>query len=198
MLFSGLRYFIIIFVAIALIFINTAGYFESLWTGLRHSAFQVASIITTTGFMTDDFNKWPELSKTVLLILMFIGACAGSTGGGMKVSRILISFKTIIKELKITAHPQSTHKITINKRVIAHDTIRSINVYMIAYFVIFGLALLVISLDNFDFTTSFTAVATTINNIGPGLGAVGPVENFSEFSVLSKLVFILNMLIRWI
>ncbi len=185
----------VILVSIVLICINIAGMFENVWVALKHSAFQVASIITTTGYATTDFDKWPEFSKTILILLMFIGACAGSTGGGMKVSRILIALKTIIKELKITAHPQSTHKITINKHIVAHETIRSVNVYMVAYFVIFALSLLLVSMDKFDFTTNFSAIATTINNVGPGLAAVGPVCNFSEYSPLSKIIFTLNMLI---
>ncbi len=185
----------VIVFSIAVISLNIMGTFESVWTALKHSAFQVASIITTTGYATCNFDKWPELSRTILVLLMFIGACAGSTGGGIKVSRILIAFKTIVKELKITAHPQSTHKITINGRMVAHDTIRSVNVYMIAYFLIYAVSLLVISLDNLDFTTNFTAVAATINNIGPGLSMVGPMGNFSCFSPLSIVVLILNMLI---
>ncbi len=185
----------VILVSIILICVNISGLFENIWSALKHSAFQVASIITTTGYATTDFDKWPEFSKAILLLLMFVGACAGSTGGGMKVSRIIIAFKTVIKELKITAHPQSTHKITINGQLVAHETIRSVNVYMVAYFVIFALSLLLISADKFDFATNFSAVAATINNIGPGFAAVGPTCNFSEYSSLSKIVFILAMLI---
>ncbi len=185
----------VILVSIIVICINISGMFGSVWEAFKHSAFQVASIITTTGYATTNFDNWPELSKTILIILMFIGACAGSTGGGMKVSRILIAFKTIVKELKITAHPHITHKISISDRLVAHETIRSINVYMVAYFVIFAAALLVVSIDGFDFVSNFTAVAATINNIGPGLGAVGPVNNFSGYSALSKVVFSLIMLI---
>ncbi|MBE7032228.1 MAG: TrkH family potassium uptake protein [Ruminococcaceae bacterium] len=191
-----LRWYLgIVAVSIILICINVVGTFQSVGEALKHSAFQVASIITTTGFATDDFNLWPEFSKVILVLLMFVGACAGSTGGGMKVSRILIATKTIIKELKITAHPKSTHKITINGRMVEHETIRSINVYMIAYFVIFAASLLLISFDNFNFTANFTAVAATINNIGPGLDMVGPTGNFADFSGLSKIIFVLDMLV---
>lgn len=185
----------IVAAAIVLICINVSGMFNSVFEALKHSAFQVASIITTTGYATTDFDLWPEFSKTILVILMFIGACAGSTGGGMKVSRIVIAFKTIIKELKITAHPKSTHKITMNKRMVEHETIRSINVYIIAYFAIFGLSLLIVSLDNFNFTSNFTAIAATINNVGPGLDAVGPTRNFSGYSPLSTIVFTFDMLV---
>lgn len=162
---------------------------------LRHSFFQVGSIITTTGYATADFDLWPELSKTILVMLMFIGACAGSTGGGIKVSRILILLKSIAKEIKIAAHPKSTHKNTFNGRIIAHETVRSVNVFMVSYLVIFAFSLLIISLDNMDFTTNFTAVLATLNNIGPGLAGVGPTQNFASFSILSKLVLTLDMLI---
>lgn len=185
----------IIAVSIVIISVSISGMFDNILIALKHSTFQVASIITTTGYSTTDFDKWPELSKAILLLLMFVGACAGSTGGGMKVSRIIIAFKTIVKELKITAHPQSTHKITISGRIVAHETIRSVNVYIVAYFAIFAASLLLVSLDNFDFITNFSAVASTINNVGPGFAAVGPVRNFSGYSDLSTLVLTLNMLI---
>ncbi|MBR5155043.1 MAG: TrkH family potassium uptake protein [Clostridia bacterium] len=185
----------IVFISILLIWINIAGSFDSIWTSLKHSSFQVASIITTTGYVTDNFDLWPEFSKALLVMLMFVGACAGSTGGGIKVCRIMILLKTIVKELKVTIHPKSTHKITMNGRIVEHETVRSVNVYIMAYIIIYTIAMLVISFDNFDFTTNFTAVAATINNIGPGLGMVGPIGNFSAYSGLSKIVFILNMFI---
>ncbi len=185
----------IVLLSSLLIWFNICGLYDSIWTALKHSAFQVASIITTTGYATDNFDLWPELSKTILVMLMFIGACAGSTGGGIKVCRIMILFKSIIKELKITVHPKSTQKITVNGRIVEHETVRTVNVYMAAYLIIYTFAMLVISLDNFDFTTNFTAIAATLNNIGPGLAVVGPVGNFAEYSALSKIVFSLCMLI---
>ena len=188
-------YLLIIIISITIITINISGMFSSVSEALRHSSFQVASIISSTGYMTSDFNTWPALSKTILVILMFIGACAGSTGGGMKVSRIMILFKSIIKEIKILAHPKSTVKITMNDRLVEHETVRAVNVYTAAFFSIFVTTLLIISLDGFDFTTNFTAVTTTINNIGPGLEKVGPTANFSEFSNLSKITFSFAMLI---
>jgi len=188
-------YLLIIFAAIILICINTRGLFESLATTVRHAAFQVATIITTTGYATTDFDKWPEFSKFILVILMFIGACAGSTGGGFKVSRVIVLFKSLVKEIKIAAHPRSTHKLSMNDRPIAHETVRSINTFLVAYIVIFFASLLIISLDNFDFTTNFTAVAATINNIGPGLAGVGPTQNFSIYSDLSKIVLTFDMLV---
>jgi trk system potassium uptake protein TrkH len=168
-----------------------AGFGES----LRHSFFQVASIITTTGYMTTDFDLWPELSKVILFILMFVGACAGSTGGGIKISRILILLKSIGKEIKVAANPKSTVKITMNKRLVEHETVRAVNVYIGTLAIIYMASLLIISIDNMDFTTNITAVTATINNIGPGFSGVGPTRNFADFSMLSKLVFSLNMFI---
>ena len=188
-------YFFIIIASITVITINISSMFASVGEALRHSSFQVAAIISSTGFMTSDFNLWPSLSQTILVMLMFVGACAGSTGGGMKVSRIMISFKSIIKEIKILAHPKSTVKITMNGHPVEHETVRAVNVYTASFVAIFVTSLLIISLDGFDFATNFTAVTTTMNNIGPGLSKVGPTQNFSEFSNLSKIVFSIIMLI---
>lgn len=188
-------YLSIITVSIILIASNCLSMYSSVGETIKHSAFQVGSIITTTGYSSVDFNLWPEFSKTILVILMFIGACAGSTGGGMKVSRIMILVKTIVKEIKIAVHPRATHKVTMNGRVVAHETIRATNVFMVSYFVIFFISLLIISTDNLGFTTNFTAVAATINNIGPGLDMVGPTSNFGVYSSFSKLVLSFNMLL---
>lgn len=185
----------IIVVSSLVISANCMPLYDSVGDSLKHSAFQVGSIITTTGFVTTDFDKWPELSKTILVVLMFIGACAGSTGGGIKVSRIMILMKSIVKEIKISAHPKSTHKVKMDGRTIEHETIRGANVYMVSYLLIFALSLLVVSLDNMDFTTNFTAVTTTINNVGPGLAGVGPTRNFGAYSDFSKLIFVFDMLI---
>lgn len=188
-------YFVIVAAAIALICFNCRGMFGSLGETLKHSAFQVASIITTTGYSTTDFDLWPELSREILILLMFIGACAGSTGGGIKVSRILILLKTIAKEIRIGAHPKATLKISLSGRPIEHETVRAVNVFIAAYFVIFVLSALLISVDNLDFTTNFTAVAATLNNIGPGFGKVGPTRSFSVYSDFSLFVMTLDMLI---
>ena len=187
-------YLLTIAAATAVIMYNCRGLFEGFFDALRHSAFQVASVITTTGYSTADFDKWPELSKTVLLLLMFIGACAGSTGGGIKVSRVIVMFKSIVKEVKIAAHPKSTHKLQLSGRPVEHETQRSINVFFAAYIVIYVVSLLVISIDNFDFTTNFSAVVATFNNIGPGFSKVGPTMNFSAYSTLSKVVLTFDML----
>lgn len=184
----------IIAVSVILITVNCRGLYESLFEAIKHSAFQVSSIITTTGFSTVDFDLWPSFSKTILVMLMFCGACAGSTGGGIKVSRLLILFKSICREIRIAAHPRMTKKITVNGRVVEHETVRNINVFLAVYIVIFFASLLIISLDNFGFTTNFTAVAAAFNNIGPGLAEVGPTRNFSLYSPLSTLVLTFDML----
>ncbi len=187
-------YLAIIGVAILLITLNIRSGFDSLFAAFHHAAFQVASIITTTGFSTVDFNVWPEFSKGLLVLLMFIGACAGSTGGGLKVSRVIILLKSVKKELSSLLHPRSVKIIKIEKKPVEHQVLRSINTFLAAYITIFVLSMVLISLDNFDFTTNFTAIAATFNNIGPGLAGVGPAENFSAFSPLSKWVMMFDML----
>ena len=151
--------------------------------------------MTTTGYSTQDFDAWPALSQTIFVTLMFIGASAGSTGGGVKVSRVLIFVKSIFKEIRIAAHPKSTHKVTMNGRPVEHTVVRAVNVFMAAYIMIFVVSILIVSRDGMDYTTNFTSVAATINNIGPGLAKVGPTQNFSLFSPLSKIVLSLDMLI---
>ena len=184
----------IIAASILLISVNTFSMFRGLGETLRHVSFQVASIITTTGFSTVDFELWPEFSRTILVILMFIGACAGSTGGGIKVSRVAILAKTILKELAVMNHARSVRKTRFEGKPVEHEVLRSINVFLITYLGIFVLSTLLISLDGLDGITNFTAVASTINNIGPGLSKVGPTQNFSIYSNLSKLVLTFDML----
>jgi len=167
----------------------------SITKAFRYAVFQVSSIITTTGFVTTDFNLWPEFSKCILLGLMVIGACAGSTGGGMKVSRILILIKSVKREIKRLLHPKSVSIVKVNDKKVKDETLQGVYVYFIAYIAIFMISVLLISLNNFDFATSFSGVLTTINNVGPGVAAVGPIENFSAFSDFSKLVFCADMLI---
>lgn len=185
----------IVLTSAIIIAFNCRHLFANIWTALHHAFFQVASLMTTTGYATANFDTWPSLSKAILLTLMFIGACAGSTGGGIKVSRIVILVKSIFKEIRIAAHPKSTLKITMNGNVIEHETLRAVNVYMAAYLLIVALSTLIISIDNFDFETNFSAVASALNNIGPGFSKVGPTENFSIFSNLSTFVLALDMLI---
>ncbi len=184
----------IILASVLVITLNCYSYFENIFDALKHVFFQVGSIITTTGYSTVNYDLWPELSKTILIVLMFIGACAGSTGGGVKVSRVLILLKSVAKEIKVAAHPKSTHKSLMNGRPIEHETIRAVNVYMVSYIVIFFISLLIVTLDNFDFITNFTAVLASLGNIGPGLSMVGPNGNFASFSDLSLVVFIFDML----
>ena len=185
----------IIALATLLIFFNSRHMFFSAEEAFRNIWFSVGSVITSTGFAVTDYNLWPEFSKVIIVMLMFIGACAGSTGGGIKVSRIIILLKSIVKEIRTNAHPRTTLKIKMNGRTVEHETVRGVNVFMASYVVIFGSALLLISLDNFDFTTNFTAVLATINNIGPGLNLVGPMGNFAEFSTLSKIVMSICMIV---
>lgn len=187
-------YIIIILTSIALITINIRNMFSSIGGALHHAAFQVGSIITTTGYATTDFNLWPSFSKVILVLLMFVGACAGSTGGGIKVVRILLSVKSVGKELFRFIHPRNVRVLRLDKKKVENETMHNINIYLLAYIMVFAVSLLIISLDNFDMTTSFTSVAATLNNIGPGLNVVGPVGNFSSFSILSKCVFIFDML----
>jgi trk system potassium uptake protein TrkH len=190
-----MRYYLgIILAAILLITINIRGSFQSLFEAFHHAAFQVASIITTTGYSTVDFNMWPEFSKAILVVLMFVGACAGSTGGGIKVSRVIIMLKMVKNELSHLIHPKRVRQVTMESRVVNKEILRSISVFFIAYIVIFAASTLLVSLDNLDFTTNFTAVAATLNNIGPGLNEVGPAANFSVYCQPVKFVLMFDML----
>ena len=186
-------YFLIILIAVAAItsdLVRTMNFSNA----LRTSAFQVGSIITTTGFSTADFNTWSQTSRTILVLLMFIGACAGSTGGGIKVSRILVLIKTVFKELNSFLHPKSIKKIKMDDKPIEHEVVRATNVYFCSYMIIFAFSVLMISLENYDLTTNFTAVAATFNNIGPGLELVGPAANFGFLNTFSKCILIFDML----
>lgn len=187
-------YCIIVATSIALISLNLGG-FKNFFGSIHHAAFQVTSIISTTGYATVDFNTWPTFSKFILLILMFFGACAGSTAGGIKISRIIILIKTIGKEMSYLVHRRSIKILKFEGHRIEHETLRSINVFFVTYIGIFAISLLLVSLDNFDFTTSFTAVAATLNNVGPGFEVVGPMGNFGGFSDLSKFVMMFDMLV---
>lgn len=184
----------IIAAAGGIIFLNIRDMYGTVGEGLRHTFFQIGSVITTTGYSTVDFNLWPELSKSILILLMFIGACAGSTGGGIKVSRILLLLKSIKKELSSIAHPKQVSKIRLNGHSVAEETIRSTNAYMAIYCVFLALSILLLSIDGHEFTTNVTAVISAMNNIGPGLNDVGPMGNFSFFSPFGKLVLIFDML----
>lgn len=187
-------YFIIIAVSTGIIFLNIYNSTMGMWDALRHAAFQVASIITTTGFATIDFDLWSEAAKTILVLLMFIGACAGSTGGGIKVSRFVIVVKTVFRELYSYIHPKSIKNIKVDNKPVESDIIRSISVYFITFMLLFCTSVFLVSLEGNDAVTNFTAVAATINNIGPGLAGVGPTQNFGAFTPFSKYVLMFDML----
>jgi len=187
-------YIIIILAAVALIMFNSGISDMGFSDTLRHVFFQVGSIITTTGFATVDFDLWPDLSRCLLVLLMFIGACAGSTGGGLKVSRVITLVKSGISELQAYIHPKSVRRIRLDGRAADSTMVSSIATYFIVYILIFIVSTLAVSADNFGFATSFTAVAATLNNIGPGLELVGPTQNFFMFSPLTKYVLIFDML----
>ncbi len=189
-----LAYLSIYAAAVMAVAINVRGMFSSFGQAFHHSLFNVASVMTTTGFATTDFNLWPGFSRIVLLVAMFIGGCAGSTAGGIKVSRIVIGLKTIRKELEHLVHPRSVRILKFEGKPIEHAVLRGINVYFLTYFCIFAVSILLVALDGKDFTTTVTAVIATFNNIGPGLDMVGPLGNYSEFSAFSKYVLMFDML----
>ena len=169
--------------------------FSSWFEAFHHSLFQVASIITTTGFSTVDFALWPELSKFILVVLMVIGACAGSTGGGIKVARLLILLKALRNEIQKMVHPRSVKIMKIDGKVQSDKVIHSVTMFIVAYAIIMVASMMIVSIDNFSFTTTTTAVIACMNNIGPGLDIVGPVGNFGGFSFLSKIVLAADMII---
>ena len=185
----------IIIASSATIAVNVYNLYENLGLSIRHAFFQVSSIITSTGFATVDFNKWPEFSKMLIIMLMFVGACAGSTGGGFKVARIVIMFKSARKSIRKMIHPKSVNLVKSDDRTIDVETVHGVHSYLIIYLGIIVASLLLISLNNFDFATSFTAVTTCVNNIGPGISKIGPMDNFSIFSDFSKIVLSIDMLL---
>lgn len=185
----------IVGVSAAVIACNILPMYENLATAIRHSSFQVASIITTTGYATTDFNLWPTLSKSWLLLLMLCGACAGSTGGGLKVSRAVILVKTIGKEFKHLLHPRSVNSVKFEGKQVDGATIKSVSVYFSLYMLCMIVMYMVLSLDVFDVETNLSAVISCFNNIGPGLGAVGPASSYAGYSGLSKFVLSLGMLL---
>jgi trk system potassium uptake protein TrkH len=194
---TEIRVFLIIVVsAVSLISFDVfrSGNYASFGEALRHSLFNVSSIISTAGFASADFNIWPALSKTLLVLLMFIGACAGSTGGGIKVSRLVILVKGMSREVRTIIHPRRVRKISIDGKTVDRETVRSVNAYMMCYIIVFVVSLILISFEEHDLVTNFTAVVATINNIGPGLEMVGPVGNYAFFSGFSKLVLSFDML----
>ena len=187
-------YYIVILAAVAFITVNILPIYGGLFESLTHAAFQVGTIITTTGYATTDFNLWPAASKTILVLLMFLGACAGSTGGGFKVSRMVILAKSLGKEIHSYLHPKSIRTVKFEGAPVEHEVMRSINVYLVTYIILFIVSVFLVSLENYDLVTTFTAVTATFNNIGPGLELVGPVGSFAFFNDFSKWVMIFDML----
>ncbi|MBQ8407474.1 MAG: TrkH family potassium uptake protein [Clostridia bacterium] len=192
-----LRWFVgIVLVSTAVITANIYQLYGNFADALRHAFFQVNTVLSTSGFATSDFNLWPNLSKIFLLVLMFIGACAGSTGGGIKVSRIVISVKSTWAEIRHMTNPRQIKKVFFEKKSVDQDTIRGTFAYMVAYMLIFFVSFLLVAVfDGQDVETTFSSVTTCINNIGPGLGEAGPMSNFAFYSYASKIVLILNMLL---
>ncbi len=188
-------YIAVIVGAVALITFNIYPMVESLGTALRQAGFQVVSIITTTGFVTADFGQWPVLSQMIIVMLMFLGACAGSTGGGLKVGRMIILVKAAFRELRRAINPNRVKAVKLDGAIIDKDVVITSSTYFVIYMFVIGISTLLLSVNNFDFTTIVTAVVTCINNVGPGLAAVGPVENFADFNDFSKIILALNMLI---
>ncbi|HCX60842.1 TrkH family potassium uptake protein [Sedimentibacter sp.] len=177
------------FLGIMLIFLNVLPKFQFNYAeAIRHSAFTVSSLVSTTGYATTDFNLWPMFSKSILMTLMLFGSCAGSTAGGMKSIRVLILFKSILYEIKRTIHPSSVQTIKINNKSINDDTLKSILIFFTSYVMIIIIAIILVSLDNFDFMTTFSSVLAMVSNIGPGFSLVGPMGNFANFSNFSKIV----------
>lgn len=188
-------FFIIVFGASILITINVMNSFDSVFSAFQTVIFHVASVMSTTGFATADFNLWPEFSKTILLFVMMIGACAGSTGGGLKISRFVIFFKAVKNEILSIIHPKCIKKVHFEGKGLSDEMVKAVLCYVSAYALIIAVSCILISIDNFDFETNFSAVIATFNNIGPGLGMVGPTGNFGSYSVFSKIVLMFDMLV---
>lgn len=190
-------YLIILVTSIVLIMINllTSGIYTSIGSAFRYTSFQVASIMTTTGYATADFNLWPTFSKTLLLLIMFLGGCAGSTAGGIKISRIMIGFKSLKASFKRIIHPNGCYIVRLNDKKVDAQTVLGVNTYFFVYMMVFFVGVLIISINNFDPATTVTSVIATLNNIGPGIEMVGPMGNFAAFSGLSKFTFSILMII---
>lgn len=189
------RFYLLITIgAIGIIFANILNTVGNTADALRHSVFTVGSLISSTGFATLDFDSWSATARTVLVTCMFIGACAGSTGGGIKVSRIIIAIKTVLKELNSYIHPKAVRKVHFEGKPVEHEVVRAVNVYLITFMTIFATSIFLVSLEGKDLVTNFTAVIATFNNIGPGLNLVGPTANYAHFGVLSKIVLMFDML----
>lgn len=187
-------YLIVIVVSVLIITLNIFKTYDTFGGALTDAAFQVASIITTTGFATCDFNLWPSLSKTILILLMVTGACAGSTGGGLKFSRVLILIKAVRQEINSFIHPRSVKAVGMDDRTVDKAVVKSVCVYAVLFALIYFGSVFIVSIDKYDMVTNFTAVLATMNNVGPGFEVVGATGNYAGFNYLSKIVFIFDML----
>ena len=187
-------YLSIVATAIVLIVLNLRGFYDTLEETVRHAAFTVGTLISSTGFATTDFDLWPSFSKSILMVLMLVGACAGSTGGGLKVARLMLLLKSLGRNIQQTLRPRRVQMVRNNGKPMDEKVLANTNAYFAAYFIIIFVSFMLISLDGFSITTNFTAVLACFNNMGPGLEAVGPTCNFSAFSTFSKLILCLDML----
>ena len=187
-------YCTIVFTGILLVIWNLKGYYATIGETIRHAAFQVVSVVTTTGFATTDFDLWPNFSKMLLLFLMFTGACAGSTAGGLKVGRVLLLFKNLRRNIRRLLNPRRVETVRVNGVRTAEEVLRNTNTYLVAYALIMVISILLVSVDELSISTDISAVVSCFNNIGPGLDMVGPTANYSVFSDFSKLVLIFDML----
>lgn len=188
-------YFGIVGVSAALITINIYPLYENFFESLRHSVFQVASIVTTTGYATADFNLWPALSKGIIFVLMFLGGCAGSTAGGLKMSRVLILARMVKRELRHMLHPRSVSTVKIDGKQLEETTLAGISVYFVLYTLCMGVVFLLICWEPFGLETNLTATISCFNNVGPGLGSVGPMGGYAGYSAFSKIVLSVTMLL---
>ena len=184
----------ITFIATALIAVDIFGLYGNVYEAIHQSFFYVTSVGSSTGMALTDVNKWPVFSRAIILIVTCIGACAGSTGGGFKVSRAIILLKGVKKEFTLIMHPRTVHTVKIDSKKITHEVSRSVSVYFVIYTMIIIVTTILISLNGFDLVTNFTSVLATLNNTGPGLSLVGSTGNYAHFNVFSKIVFCFNML----
>jgi len=190
-----LKWFLaIIICSVIIVTVNITPLYGKISNGFRYAFFQVTSIISTTGFSTADFNTWPLFSKAILIILMFFGGCAGSTAGGLKISRVIILIKSAIREIRRAISPRSVRAVKFEKQALNNDVIYGINAYFTILIFFTFVSFLILSLDKLDMTSAFSAVTACINNVGPGFGIVGPMGNYSTLSGLSKFVLIFDML----
>ena len=187
-------FFGIIIGAILLITLNIRGLYDTLAEAIRHAAFQVGTLVSSTGFASADFDLWPSFSKAVLMCLMVVGACAGSTGGGLKVARLLLVFKSLGRNIRQTLNPRKVQVIRNNGHVVNEDVLDNTNAYLAAYVIILFVSFVLVSIDSHSVATNFTAVLSCFNNMGPGLEAVGPTCNYSSYSAFSKIILCLDML----